>query len=222
MTNTKETNEFNYGDCHVKYDMEALNNAIDHLEYDEDGICYATGLMLDGNDSIECHIAVHNTDDWEDLGDDVLHISSSEIILHTIPNNGDTFIITSIGGYEAEISDLVPEPVKNEGNEKSKKTKKPKKTKTAKKFKTIPLWVRAGMTWNVTPDELKIVLGDDYEAIGKLFAEAVKTGKAVLDGETYIPDTIFDMLDEDDPLKVHLNDDERDELGEKSWDVYPD
>lgn len=147
MTNTKETNEFNYGDCHVKYDMEALNNAIDRLEYDEDGICYATGLMLDGNDNMECHIAVHNTDDWEDLGDDVLHISSSEITLHTIPNSGDAFIITSIGGYEAEISDLVPEPepAKNDESEKPRKPRKPKKTK---KFKTIPLWVRAGMTWN--------------------------------------------------------------------------
>ena len=62
-------------------------------------------------------------------------------------------------------------------------------------------------------------MGNDYQAIGKMFAKAVKSGKAVLDGETYIPDTIFDMLGDDEPLKVHLTDYERKELSEKSWDV---
>ncbi len=75
------------------------------------------------------------------------------------------------------------------------------------------------MTWNITPKELKILLDNDYQAIGKMFADAVKNGKAVLDGETYIPETIFDMLDDDEPLKVHLTDYERKELSEKSWDV---
>jgi hypothetical protein len=199
MTNTKKNiNEFNYGDVHVKYDMDALNKAIDGLKFDEDGECFASGLLLDDGETSECRICVHNTDDWEDWGDDVLHVSVSEITGHVIPDGDDEFIITSIGGYEAEIGD--PKPTK-------------------KTFKTIPLWVRAGMTWNVTPKELKILLSDDYKAIGKMFAKAVKNGTAVLDGETYIPETIFDMLDDDEPLKVHLTDYERKELSEKSWDV---
>lgn len=199
MANTKKNiNEFNYGDVHVKYDMDALNKAIDGLKFDEDGECFASGLLLGDGDTAECRICVHNTDAWEDWGDDILHISASEITGHVVPDGDDEFIITSIGGYVAEISD--PKPTK-------------------KTFKTIPLWVRAGMTWNVTPKELKILLGNDYKAIGKMFAKAVKSGKAVLDGETYIPETIFDMLGDDEPLKVHLTDYERKELSEKSWDV---
>jgi len=199
MTNTKKNiNEFNYGDVHVKYDMDALNRAIDGLKFDDDGECFASGLLLDDGETSDCRICVHNTDDWEDWGDDVLHISANEIASHVIPDGDDEFIITSIGGYEAEISD--PKPTK-------------------KTFKTIPLWVRAGMTWNVTPKDLKILLGKDYKAKVKLFENAVKSGKAVLDGETYIPETIFDDMDEDDPLNVHLTDYERKQLGEMSWDV---
>jgi hypothetical protein len=89
---------------------------------------------------------------------------------------------------------------------------------TKRGFKTIPIWVRAGMTWNVTPDELEVLLGGDDAAIGKMFAEAVRTGKAYPDGETYIPESVLDG----ENLRENLTSGELDELAEKSWDCYPE
>ena len=96
--------EFRYGNYNVKYDTEALDKAVSSLSYDEDGNAYATGIMKDG---CEVHIAIHSGDDWEaDDDSDCLTIPGSEIYDHTEPTCYDEFIITSIGGYDAEVTEV--------------------------------------------------------------------------------------------------------------------
>lgn len=107
---TTNIKEFQYGNSTVRYDMDALEKAIKGLTYEDEEECrcaYATGMMDDG---CECHIRIvdewfgdHDDDDL-DTGDDLLSIYSDEILAHCDENTPDAFIITSIGGYEADVA----------------------------------------------------------------------------------------------------------------------
>lgn len=110
---TKKTNikEFRFGNSTVRYDMDALEKAINGLTYEteEEGrFAYATGMMKDG---CECHIRIVGEwfgdldDDDLDTDDDLLYIYPDEIYAHCDENTPDAFIITSIGGYEAEVEE---------------------------------------------------------------------------------------------------------------------
>ena len=101
---SKNIKEFRYGNFNVKYDMDALEKAVDNLDFDEEGNAYATGMMRDG---CEVHVAIHASDDWEaDDESDVLTIPASEIYGHVGPDGYDEFIITSIGDFEADVTEI--------------------------------------------------------------------------------------------------------------------
>lgn len=55
------------------------------------------------------------------------------------------------------------------------------------------LWMRVGVTLNVTKNEIEALLGNtDLETCLKTFENIVIDGRAKLDGETYIP---YDSLE---------------------------
>jgi hypothetical protein len=199
----REPREFRYGNYAVKYDLDALEKAVEGLGYeqDEEGntVAYATGLMDNG---AECHIRIvkewgdaHGDDmDW-DSGDDLLTISSDEVLGHCGEDTPDSFIITSIGGYEADVQEFKP------------------------KFKTFRVWLRAGVSWNVTPDELELLINGSSRKVGKALTDALKSGKAYLDGDSYMPEDMYES--EEDVEK--LTEEQLNELnsGNLSWEFTP-
>ena len=195
MTTKTETKKFRYGDHIVKYDMDALEKAVDGLEYEagEGGsYAYATGLMSDG---CECRVRIAQSDDGVcDSGDDCLTISAGEIHAHCDRDTPDSFVITSIGGYEAEVEEFKPS------------------------IKKLKLWVRAGITIEVTPEQLKVVMEGSDEEVANLFRESLKKGTAYLDGETYMPEDMYDG----DEYTENLTKEQLDKLnGSLEWDFRP-
>lgn len=95
---------FTYGNYKVTYDMEAFDKAVENLEFDEEGNAYATAMLSDG---CEIGLIIHSSDDWEaDDDSDFITIPASEIYGHIDPDGYDDFIITSIGDYNAEVTEI--------------------------------------------------------------------------------------------------------------------
>ena len=95
---------FTYGNHKVTYDMKAFYKAVENLEFDEEGNAYATAMLSGG---CEIGLIIHSSDDWEaDDYSDFITIPASEIYGHIDPDGYDDFIITSIGGYDAEVTEL--------------------------------------------------------------------------------------------------------------------
>ena len=75
------------------------------------------------------------------------------------------------------------------------------------------------MSWNVTPDELELLINGSSRKVGKALTEALKSGKAYLDGDSYMPEDMYES--EEDVEK--LTEEQLNELnsGNLSWEFTP-
>lgn len=60
------------------------------------------------------------------------------------------------------------------------------------------LWMRVGMYLELSDDEIKDILGDEFDEgrMAKLVRDAIESGRAKPDGECYVPEGAIDDFNE--------------------------
>lgn len=70
------------------------------------------------------------------------------------------------------------------------------------------VWVRVGMTLDITPEEEKAIFEGDYTAGKKAVMRVIEAGRASVDGETYIPEECIESFDEENGTNYRDREDE--------------
>ena len=94
--------EIFFGGCKVTYDMDALEKELGSIEPDENLRIYPVVLWDDGSTS---NIVVKLDDGYDEEDDsDVDYFASGHHILRlTEPDSGESFVLLSLGNYEAVV-----------------------------------------------------------------------------------------------------------------------